>query len=404
MRGALTPLSSLPPPPLLLLLLLGCGPRAATGGGAAGYAPVKYVQPMHKGPVGPPFREGKGQYLEMPLPLLPMDLKGEPGPPGKPGPRGPPGPPGFPGKPGTGKPGLHGQPGPAGPPGFSRMGKAGPPGLPGKAGPPGQPGLRGEPGIRGDQGLRGPPGPPGLPGPSGIAVPGKPGPQGVPGPPGFGGEPGPQGEPGPPGDRGLKGDNGVGQPGLPGAPGQGGAPGPPGLPVAGPTGPPGTGIAGLHLPNGGVEGAVLGKGGKPQFGLGELSAHATPAFTAVLTSPFPASGMPVKFDRTLYNGHSGYNPATGIFTCPVGGVYYFAYHVHVKGTNVWVALYKNNVPATYTYDEYKKGYLDQASGGAVLQLRPNDQVWVQMPSDQANGLYSTEYIHSSFSGFLLCPT
>lgn len=160
----------------------------------------------------------------------------------------------------------------------------------------------------------------------------------------------------------------------------------------------------MHLPNGGVEGAVLGKGGKPQFGLGELSAHATPAFTAVLTSPFPASGMPVRFDRTLYNGHSGYNPATGIFTCPVGGVYYFAYHVHVKGTNVWVALYKNNVPATYTYDEYKKGYLDQASGGAVLQLRPNDQVWVQMPSDQANGLYSTEYIHSSFSGFLLCPT
>lgn len=114
--------------------------------------------------------------------------------------------------------------------------------------------------------------------------------------------------------------------------------------------------------------------------------------------------MPVKFDRTLYNGHSGYNPATGIFTCPVGGVYYFAYHVHVKGTNVWVALYKNNVPATYTYDEYKKGYLDQASGGAVLQLQPNDQVWVQMPSDQANGLYSTKYIHSSFSGFLLCPT
>lgn len=67
MRGALPPLSSL----LLLLLLLGCGPRAATGGGAggaAGYAPVKYVQPMHKGPVGPPFREGKGQYLGERLP------------------------------------------------------------------------------------------------------------------------------------------------------------------------------------------------------------------------------------------------------------------------------------------------------------------------------------------------
>lgn len=57
-----------PPTWLLLLLLLGWGPQAACGGGAAGYAPVKYVQPMQKGPVGPPFREGKGQYLgEYPL-------------------------------------------------------------------------------------------------------------------------------------------------------------------------------------------------------------------------------------------------------------------------------------------------------------------------------------------------
>ena len=59
------------PLPSLLLLLLGCGPRVSSGGGAggaAGYAPVKYVQPMQKGPVGPPFREGKGQYLGESLP------------------------------------------------------------------------------------------------------------------------------------------------------------------------------------------------------------------------------------------------------------------------------------------------------------------------------------------------
>lgn len=57
--------------PSLLLLLLGCGPRVSSGGGvggAAGYAPVKYVQPRQKGPVGPPFREGKGQYLGESLP------------------------------------------------------------------------------------------------------------------------------------------------------------------------------------------------------------------------------------------------------------------------------------------------------------------------------------------------
>lgn len=39
------------------------GPRSAAGGGVGGYAQVKYMQPMVKGPLGPPFREGKGQYL-----------------------------------------------------------------------------------------------------------------------------------------------------------------------------------------------------------------------------------------------------------------------------------------------------------------------------------------------------
>lgn len=39
------------------------GPGSAAGGGVGGYAQVKYMQPMVKGPLGPPFREGKGQYL-----------------------------------------------------------------------------------------------------------------------------------------------------------------------------------------------------------------------------------------------------------------------------------------------------------------------------------------------------
>lgn len=47
------------------LLLLVAGIRSVSGGGAGGggYAQVKYMQPMVKGPLGPPFREGKGQYL-----------------------------------------------------------------------------------------------------------------------------------------------------------------------------------------------------------------------------------------------------------------------------------------------------------------------------------------------------
>lgn len=48
--------------PSICMLLLMLGGKALSGG----YAPMpqmKYMQPMMKGPVGPPFREGKGQYL-----------------------------------------------------------------------------------------------------------------------------------------------------------------------------------------------------------------------------------------------------------------------------------------------------------------------------------------------------
>lgn len=48
---------------LLVVVVMMVGLRSAAGGGAAGYAQVKYMQPMVKGPLGPPFREGKGQYL-----------------------------------------------------------------------------------------------------------------------------------------------------------------------------------------------------------------------------------------------------------------------------------------------------------------------------------------------------
>uniref|UniRef100_A0AAV2K6B4 Uncharacterized protein n=1 Tax=Knipowitschia caucasica TaxID=637954 RepID=A0AAV2K6B4_KNICA len=125
----------------VLLMLWGC----AHAGGYPPIAHMKYMQPMMKGPVGPPFREGKGHYVDMP-PMI--EVKGEPGPQGKPGLRGPPGPPGLTGKPGLGKPGINGPQGPPGPPGFPGIGKPGLPGLPGKLGPKGFSGEKGEVGPR----------------------------------------------------------------------------------------------------------------------------------------------------------------------------------------------------------------------------------------------------------------
>lgn len=69
-----------------------------------------------------------------------------------------------------------------------------------------------------------------------------------------------------------------------------------------------------------------------------------PAFTAELTAPFPPVGAPVKFDKLLYNGRQNYNPQTGIFTCEVPGVYYFAYHVHCKGATCGLLYSRTTSP------------------------------------------------------------
>lgn len=271
------------------------------------------------------------------------------------------------------------------------MGLSGLPGAPGLSGPRGEGGQPGEKGRQGPQGIPGlagpggPIGPPGLPGPKGEAgLPGKPGYLGE-GKPGLPGNVGPQGKPGP-----------SGLPGLPGQPGQPGPPGPPGLPAAPPdlgqilpvTGPYSGQKQGYKLKNGGDIGA---------------NGQEMPAFTAKLTNPFPLVGSPVIFDKLLHNSNQDYNPQSGVFTCSIPGVYYFAYHIHCKGGNVWVALMKTNEPVMYTYDECKKGSMDQASGSAVLPLRHGDTVHVQLPSDQAAGLYAGQYVHSTFSGYLLYP-
>lgn len=184
--------------------------------------------------------------------------------------------------------------------------------------------------------------------------------------------------------------------GLPGQPGQAGPPGPPGPPAGSPD-------LGQVLPASGPYGGqqqVQKPGGGGEFweNVPEL-----PAFTAKLTNPFPLVGSPVLFDKLLHNGRQDYSAQTGVFTCSLPGVYYFSYSVHCKGGNLWVALMKNNEAVMYTYDECKKGSLDQASGSAVLPLRKGDSVHMQLPSEQAAGLYAGQYVHSSFSGYLLYP-
>ncbi|KAJ8258176.1 hypothetical protein GJAV_G00194010 [Gymnothorax javanicus] len=110
-----------------------------------------------------------------------------------------------------------------------------------------------------------------------------------------------------------------GAPGLPGPPGPRGPPGEPGKP--GPPGPPGPGPGGYV----------------PSFYSPKI------AFYAGLRKQHEGSEV-LKFDDVVTNVGNYYEPSTGKFTCPLPGIYYFTYHVLMRGgdgTSMWADLKKN---------------------------------------------------------------
>lgn len=133
---------------------------------------------------------------------------------------------------------------------------------------------------------------------------------------------GPQGEPGRVGRMGPRGPSGEPGPlGPVGPPGERGAPGPPGPP----------GVPGVNGPNGAISAATYSTVPKIAFYAGLKKQH---------------EGYEVlKFDDVVTNLGNHYDPSTGKFTCSIPGIYFFVYHVLMRGgdgTSMWADLCKNN--------------------------------------------------------------
>ncbi|XP_062974716.1 complement C1q-like protein 2 isoform X4 [Elgaria multicarinata webbii] len=186
------------------------------------------------------------------------------------------------------------------------------------------------------------------------------GPKGDPGRPGKPGPRGPPGEPGPPGPRGPPGERGdSGKPGL-----------------------PGLSVAGI--------GPAAFSGPKIAFYVGLKSPH---------------EGYEVlKFDDVVTNLGNHYDPTTGKFTCQVRGIYFFTYHILMRGgdgTSMWADLCKNGqVRASAIAQDADQNY-DYASNSVVLHLDSGDEVYVKLDGGKAHGGNNNKY--STFSGFLLYP-
>lgn len=181
---------------------------------------------------------------------------------------------------------------------------------------------------------------------------------------------GEQGRSGRIGPRGLP-----GPPGPPGPPGVIGEPGPPGLP-----GPPGvTGV---------ISAATYSTVPKIAFYAGLKKQH---------------EGYEVlKFDDVVTNLGNHYDPTSGKFTCSIPGIYFFVYHVLMRGgdgTSMWADLCKNNqVRASAIAQDADQNY-DYASNSVILHLEPGDEIYIKLDGGKAHGGNNNKY--STFSGFMI---
>uniref|UniRef100_G1KSX4 Complement C1q like 3 n=1 Tax=Anolis carolinensis TaxID=28377 RepID=G1KSX4_ANOCA len=180
---------------------------------------------------------------------------------------------------------------------------------------------------------------------------------------------------------------------------QGAPPGEPGPP--GPAGPPSDkgepGRQRLGETAGGLRGLNVG---------GSL---APPTYSTVPKIAFYAGlkrqheGYEVlKFDDVVTNLGNHYDPTTGKFTCSIPGIYFFTYHVLMRGgdgTSMWADLCKNNqVRASAIAQDADQNY-DYASNSVVLHLEPGDEVYIKLDGGKAHGGNNNKY--STFSGFII---
>ncbi|KAM9835763.1 complement C1q-like protein 2 [Aulostomus maculatus] len=187
-----------------------------------------------------------------------------------------------------------------------------------------------------------------------------------------------------------------GEPGRPGKPGPRGPPGEPGPP--GPRGPPGERGGGkLVFP------ALTGPDNGEADGLNSTSGSPRIAFYVGLKNPHEGYEV-LKFDDVITNLGNLYDPSTGKFTCHVSGIYFFTYHVLMRGgdgTSMWADLCKNGqVRASAIAQDADQNY-DYASNSAVLHLDSGDEVYVKLDGGKAHGGNNNKY--STFSGFMLYP-
>lgn len=119
------------------------------------------------------------------------------------------------------------------------------------------------------------------------------------------------------------------------------------------------------------------------------------------TGPYTVD-TPLQYKNVLSNMGSCYNPATGIFTTRVKGMYYFRFSMmnNLSATpNSVVSLMKNSQRLASVWDTSGTDANDIGSNGVVIPLEVGDSVYVQLAANRL--IYDDGMNYNTFSGFLL---
>ncbi|XP_036414827.1 uncharacterized protein LOC118799200 [Colossoma macropomum] len=116
------------------------------------------------------------------------------------------------------------------------------------------------------------------------------------------------------------------------------------------------------------------------------------------TGPY-STLFPLVYKHVFTNIGNAYNPATGIFTAPVRGVYQFSFSTHGWSGRVVQALLQKNghhVAAVYSYQDQ---HVVNSSNGVSLLLEVGDVVSIKLGANA--WIYDDGSHYSTFSGQML---
>ena len=125
------------------------------------------------------------------------------------------------------------------------------------------------------------------------------------------------------------------------------------------------------------------------------------AFTASLSKGITVRPQaPVKYDHVVTNWGGAYNPSTGIFTAPYGGLCSISFTLMGNPSNdVRLEAVKNGERVAMVYTAPKIHL--QSSKIVHLILSKGDRIWIKNHSTSTTAILHDWKVYNAFSGILI---